>query len=220
MRREVARDALNRIMELPRIKKKHITSLLSVLFALILAGGTFVLLKGPTPTVPDSFTAARLQGSVIAQDIVQTVSQSNDQLTEISRDDRAGDYYAALDVSARALNETKEVPKRAVELSKELEIMLNSLEAVYPVEAREKAQAAIVAQVQIITKLVSYNDQLTQLLEELRLKLRANLNGAASPGVAIQDRIDGINREIRSINALSKEFSDLMKEFDSFYPKR
>ena len=202
------------------MKKKHITGLLSALFSFVLAGGVYALFQGPTPAVPDSFTAARLQGSILAQDIVQTVSNSNEQLAEISRDDNAGDYQAALEVSARALNDAKEVPQHAVKLSKELEIMLGGLAEVYPVEARAKAQEAIVAQIQVITKLVAYNDMLTQLLEELRLKLRANLNGVASPGVAVQDRIDGINREIRNINILSKEFSDAMKEFDSYYGKK
>lgn len=219
MRREVARGAPEFIMGALRLRKKHVVGGLSALFALIFAFGAFVLLQGPTPRVPDSFTTARLQGSVIAQDIVATVSQSNDQLTEIARYDLAGDYSAALDASARALTEAEETSRRAAELSKELETMVMDLGEIYPTEARSKAQAAILAQVQVITRLVSYNSMLTQLLEELRLKLRASMNGAASPGVDVQKRLDGINLEIRNINVLSKEFSELMKEFDAYYGK-
>lgn len=219
MRREVARGALKSIMGLPRLRKKHITGLLSALFAFAFVFGAYILLHGPMPQVPNTFVTARLQGSVIAQDIVATVSQSNNQLTEIARYDLAGDYSAALDASARALNETQEASRHAAELSKELETMVMNLDQIYPPEARAKAQSAIVAQVQVITRLVSYNTMLTQLLEELRLKLRANMNGVESPGINIQERIDGINKEIRNINTLSKEYYDLMKEFDAYYKK-
>lgn len=202
------------------IKKKHIErGVVFTVLGVLAAGGTWLVFIGPAPTVPQEFTQARLEGSLVAKEIVGLISQSNSRLNQISDYDRLKDYVAALEVSIQALDEGKEVPDKAVELSKRLELMTINLSEVYPEKARTKAQSAILTEVQLIHKLISYSNLQRQLLEELRLKLRAHLNGVESPGVEIQGRIEDINREIRNINVLNQEFNDLMKEFDTYFVK-
>src|SRR3989338_2457030 len=202
-----------------RIRKRHLRSVATAIVAGFLLYVAWTFFAGPRPHVPNEFNAARLQGALIAQEIVDVVSESNDRLYLISTYDVGGDYRAALDLSARALEENKAVADSAVSLSKQLEVMLRNLEQVYPPEAQTKAQGAILAEVQLINKLISYSQLLSQLLEELRLKLKAHLNGVASPGIEIQTRVDEINREIRNINALNQEFIESMKEFDRYFSK-
>jgi len=201
------------------IKKKHVRRFFFTAALIVLVFGLFQFFKGPGLNLPEKFVTARLQGTAIAQDIVGLISQSNARLDQISTYDLLGDYAAALEISAEALGENKIVTSRAIELSKQLEIMLLNLEQVSPYEAQKKAQSAILTEVQLINRLISYSDQLKQLLEELKLKLRAKLNGVKSPGVEIQGRIAEINREIRNINLLNSEFAQSMNEFDDFFQK-
>ena len=199
-----------------RIKKKYIRRGTLLLFVGFFVFGIWQLARGPVPTVPESFSSARLQGAAIASEIVDITSQSNSKLQQVSHYDRVGDYQAALNVVG-SIEANGGVSERATQLTKELEIMARSLPEIYPEEARTRAQSAILAEVQLVNKLLAYNALYGQLLEEVRLKLRAHANGVSSPGVDLQSRIKDINREIRNINILNQEFLDSMKDFDRYF---
>ena len=62
---------------------------------------------------PASFTAARLQGAIIAQTIVNTSNQSTDELNAINKYDQEGDYTEALASTTDLINQSAGTSKRS-----------------------------------------------------------------------------------------------------------
>lgn len=183
-----------------------------ILFVVIILIAYFILrfLALEPKKVPDDFLKARQQASLIAQEIVALSNASSEGLTEISRLDQERKYTEALVLISQELERNREAREKAIKLSVQLETMAKNVAQISPASASQLALQAISSETALISRLITYNDYLTQLLEVLREKFLGK-----SDGDKVSELIAKINDEARAINDLNQKFNDIMKEFDS-----
>lgn len=185
---------------------------LLILFIIIILTAYFALrfLTVEPKTIPPDFLKARQEASLIAQEIVALSNESANNLKEIALLDQERDYSGALSLVSRELGRNRQARERAIELSVQLEIMTRNLAQISPSSISQLALQALTSETALISRLITYNDYLSQLLEVLRGKFLDKNDGDKIP-----ELIDKINEEAYSINELNQKFNDLMKEFDT-----
>jgi len=184
---------------------------LLILFIIILLLAYFVLrfLTVETKNVPEDFLRARQEASLIASEIVAISNESTNNLNEIAELDKSGKYTEALVLISQELERNRQAREKAIKLSVELETMAKNLSQISPASTSQVALQAISSETALISRLISYNDYLTQLLEVLREKFLGK-----SDGDKISELISKINDEARAINDLNQKFNEVMGEFD------
>ena len=98
-----------------------------------------------------------------------------------------------------------------IKLAGQLEIMAKNISAILPASAGQMALQAVSSETALISRLITYNDYLVQLLEILQQKFSGfskNTNGK------IAELLAKINEEAKAINELDNSFNQLMGEFD------
>ncbi len=169
---------------------------------------SFLLIK--PKSIPPGFLEARGEASLIAQDIVGLSNESTNNISEIANLDRQGKYREALVLVSQELERNHQARDKAISLSVQLEKMARNLDKISPASAAQLALQAVSSETTLISRLITYNDYLSQLLEVLRAKF---IGKGSDDGLT--ELIDKINNEARAINDLNLGFNDLMKEFDS-----
>ncbi|MEK7174641.1 MAG: hypothetical protein AAB759_03205 [Patescibacteria group bacterium] len=159
--------------------------------------------------VPADFKEARLQGGVIAQDIVNISNRMSQELAMINKLDGEGNLAEALNQTTALLRETDAVKNRAVELSTELEKMTGALATIKSPEARTAALESISNRLALISRLLSYNTYLIQLLTTLRDRFTG-----MPTNMKVATIIAQINAEVNAINNFNREAGQAMDRFD------
>ncbi len=159
--------------------------------------------------VPHDFKEARLQGGIIAQDIVNISNHMSEQLAMINKLDSEGNLAEALNQTTALLQETDAVKNRAIELSTELEKMTGALATIKSPEARTAALESISNRLALISRLLSYNTYLAQLLTTLRDRFTG-----MSTNMRVATIIAQINAEVNAINNFNREAGQAMDRFD------
>ncbi len=185
---------------------------LLILFIIIILLAYFVLRFWAIQpkNVPDDFLRARQEASLIAQQIVSFSNESANNLDELARLDKEGQHTEALVLISQELERNQQAREKGIELSVQLETMAKNLAQISPASASQVALQAIASETALISRLITYNDYLAQLLEVLQEKFL----GKSSDG-KIAELIGKINDEIQAINDLNQKFNDVMKEFDA-----
>ena len=160
--------------------------------------------------VPDEFLKARQEASLIALDIISFSNQTANNISKISELDKEAKYEDALNLIAQEIDHNRQAREGAIKLSAQLEKMAKNISGIEPPEAAQIALQAVGSETALISRLISYNDYLIQLLEVLRQKFseEKNINGR------IVELVGKINEESKIINDLDKNFNQLMAEFD------
>lgn len=184
---------------------------LLILFIIIILAAYFVLrfFWVDVKNIPEDFLRARQEASLIAQDIVTISNESTNSFTEIARLDKERKYTEALVLISKELERNRQAREKAIKLSVQLETMAKNLAQISPSSAGQKALEAISSETALISRLITYNDYLTQLLEILQGKFLGKNQGDKIPELIAQ-----INGEIQAINDLNQKFNETMKEFD------
>lgn len=185
--------------------------ILIIFFAIILIAYFIIrFIQVETRNIPPDFLKARQEASLIATQIVSLSGDSASKLDEISNLDQQRKYTEALNLVSAELEKNKEARDKAIDLSKQLEAMAINLGEISPSSAGQKALQAVSYETALISRLITYNDYLTQLLEVLRGKFL----GSTDDG-RVADLVSKINNEAQAINDLNQKFNDTMKEFDA-----
>ncbi len=184
---------------------------LLIVFIIIILVGYFVVrfLFVGAKDIPDDFLRARQEASLVAQDIVNLSNQSADNLDEIANLDSEHKYTEALTLISRELERNRQAREKAINLSVQLEKMARNLSQISPPSASQVALEAVSSETTLISRLIIYNDYLTQLLEVLREKFSGETDGDK-----ISELIAKINDEAQAINDLNNKFNKIMEEFD------
>ncbi len=198
------REFYNKISQRTKITAFFVVIILVVYFI-------FHFLTIDAKSIPDEFLMARQEASLIAEDIVNMANESAGNLSEISRLDQERKYAEALGLVSREIERNRQARERAISLSSQLEIMVKNIAGISPASASQVALQAVTSETTLISRLITYNDYLNQLLEALREKFIGNSNGNSIPELIFK-----INNEVVAINDLDKKFNDLIEEFDSF----
>ena len=188
---------------------KRVRILILFIFIILLVYFVLRFLIVDVKNVPEDFLRARQEASLIAQDIVTISNESTNSLGEIVRLDKERKYTEALVLISKELERNRQARERAIKLSVQLETMAKNLAEISPASAGQKALEAISSETALISRLITYNDYLTQLLEILRGKFLGKTDGDR-----IAELITKINDEARAINDLNQKFNDTMNEFD------
>ncbi len=191
--------------KIPRRVRLLIVFLIIILIGYFVARFLFVDAKD----VPDDFLQARQEASLIAQDIVNLSNQSADNLDEIAYLDSERKYSEALALTSQELERNRQAREKAIGLSVQLEKMARNLSEISPPSASQIALEAVSSETALISRLIIYNDYLTQLLEVLRDKFLGITDGDKT-----DELIAKINGEAQAINDLNNKFNSIMEEFD------
>ncbi len=184
---------------------------LLILFIFIILIAYFVLrfFAVETRSVPDDFLRARQEASIIAADIVAISNQSSANFGQIAELDSKSNYTDALILVSQELERNRQAREKAINLSIQLELMAKNLDKISPPSAGQTALEAVSSETALISRLINYNDYLTQILDILREKFLGKADGDKIP-----ELIAKANNEAQAINDLNQKFNDVMREFD------
>jgi hypothetical protein len=161
--------------------------------------------------VPASFTAARLQGAIIAQTIVNNSNQSTAALEAISQYDENGNYSEALASTTALINQSAGLRTEAVQLSAQVGQMTSDLQDITSPTAQQAALDAISSQLALINELITYSNDLDRLLGVLQ----SRFNGTFVPNSQVTGIVNQINTDVNAINNFNAQASQAMTKFDS-----
>ena len=169
----------------------------------------------PARFLPHEFSDARIKGASIAQRVVELSRDTLSRLDTVAKYDQKRNYPEALIAISNAIIANRENQAEAIRLSSQLNAMAENLSRIKPDYARELATQAVTFEVALVTRLLHYNNYLSQLFETLKVKF-------AKPKVAyldgqVNDLVNKINDEVKEINKLNKEFNASMAEFDKIF---
>ena len=192
------------------------TMVLAAFLALVVGGYLLARLSTSSQGMSPDFTDARLQGALVAQDIVNLSNDVSGSLDKVHALDEQGNYAEALNITHDLVQKSQEVRKKAVELSGQLEKMTSSLSTVQSTDARAAALEAISDRLALIARLINYSDSLSDLL----LALQSRFAGTASARDAqVNGLISQINAEVTAINNFNRQAAQAMDRFDTIINK-
>ena len=160
--------------------------------------------------VPQDFIDARIQGAIIAQNIVGLSNQSVNDIEKINQLDQQKNYAEATNVALEAIQKSRDIRNQAVELSNQVSKMTVALSGIDSFEARQAALEAISNRLALIGRLINYSDYLNQLLQSLQAKFSGQ-RGDHSVEVIINQ----INAEVTAINSFNGQSTQAMNRFDA-----
>lgn len=162
--------------------------------------------------VPKEFAEARLQGAVIAQDIVNTSNQIDNDLAAISQNEASDNVDEAITLDVQLIQKSQNLRAQAVDLSNEMEKMTVAVAKVKSDDARALALGAVADRLTIINRLISYSDNLTQLLGALHDRFTGKVFDNSAQ---VKYLIGQINQEVQDINAYNAHAGQTMDKFDA-----
>lgn len=186
---------------------------IGILVAAVLAGiGVYALVDGIrfAAAVPEDFARSRQAGALISQDIVSLTGSISSDLTAINELDKEGKYEEALKLAQTAIDRSRDVRAKAVDLSKEMETMARLLPDIKSDSAREAAMQGISNRLVLIARLINYSTYLNNLLATLQDKFKVGYTITPVAPIIVQ-----INNEVAAINEFNKNASVAMEKFDA-----
>lgn len=198
-------------MTVPKLSVRRVVSLAILVLAVIFIGKNVAF---PDKYLPEEFTEAREQSAKIAEEIVAQSVYSAQLLDEISKLDREGNYYKALQIVSKELEKNKEANRKATTLSSRLEKMARAIEAIEPSRARQLATEALSSEVALVSRLISYNSYVGELFGVLGEKFKY---GRDYSNGKVQELVKAINNEVYAINELNNRFNSALAKFDKIF---
>lgn len=176
---------------------------------LILGSGIFALFQAQNQ-VPASFTTARTQGAIIAQNIVSLSDQSTANLQQVEQYDKEGDYTDALTLTTTIANQSQQLRNQAVQLSNQVSSMTQALSSISSFPAQQAALESISSRLALINELVNYSGDVGSLLDVLRSHFISQTNNDAQ----VQALVNQINTDVNAINNFNAQANTSMDQFD------
>jgi hypothetical protein len=191
------------------------TKLILAFTAIVIFGYAIVKLTQGKGGVPQDFTDARLQGAIIAQNIVNLSNQSTDDLAQVDALDSKKDYANALALTANLVTRSQEIRDQAVALSTQVGAMTKALSEISDFNARQAALESISSRLALINQLINYSSDLARLMD----MLRSRFSGAGGTGPEVQALVNQINTDVNAINNFNSQAGQAMDRFDNIVGK-
>ncbi len=186
---------------------------LSVIAICLIVFLSFIISSASNNQVPSSFHEARLDASESSQNIVGTIEETKGAIDTIQQLEREGKGVEALELVIKQLEKNRQTREEATKLALGLEEMAKQVPNISPREAAETALVAISRGTALISMLISYHNDLNELLMLVRDKIERGIGDYYEINMFIEQ----LNEQKEQINTLNKEFNDQMELFDSFY---
>ncbi len=181
--------------------------------AVVVAGVvTYMLLQ--TPAIPPKeFLETRIQTIGAVNNLAQLMNNSLSNLGKVSNYIKNGN-----DVEAKALIDFEfaqrgERQNAAVLLASNLEQMARAATEIKSGSARSEAVEAITSGISMVSRMVSYSNNLERLFGELQQKA----NGINPGSLSLNTLSTNLNNDAHAINELSEEFNDALNQLDKRY---
>ena len=162
--------------------------------------------------VPVEFLEARIRAANAADKLINLTELSAANLSSISGADQRGDYVRGLELVATEIERNREIRNTGVDLSEELRDMAINLATVSPKEATAVGLTAVTTGIELVQRLVSYNNNLQELFNTLNARLQNEED--ENTRERINELISALNEEATVINNLGSEYKALMIQFD------
>jgi hypothetical protein len=187
------------------------TKIILAFIIVVAAGYAIATLTRGGGGIPQDFTEARLQGAVIAQNIVNLSNQSTADLAKVNELDAKRDYKNALKLATELVTQSQGIRDKAVELSTQIGEMTKALSNISDFDARQAALESISSRLALINQLINYSADLSRLLDVLQDRFA----GKGGSGAAVQALVNQINTEVNAINNFNSQAGQAMDRFDA-----
>jgi hypothetical protein len=186
------------------------TKIIAAFIILVALGYGLAIFWESQNKVPAEFTAARLQGAIIAQTIVNTSNQSTDELNAINKFDQEGDYTDALASTTDLINQSAGLRNEAIQLSTQVSQMTKDLSSINSQPAQQAALESISSRLALINELITYSNDLDHLLSVLQMRF----SGTPQPNGVVTGIVNQINTDVNAINNFNAQAGQAMDKFD------
>jgi dynactin complex subunit len=187
------------------------TKIIAAFIILIVAGYGLVLFWRAQNAVPANFTAARAQGAIITQTIVNNSNQSTDELNAINKYDQEGDYTDALASTTALISQNAGVRTEAVQLAAQIQQMSTEIPNIKSTDAQQAAVQSMTNRLALINELLTYSNDLNHLL----VVLQSRFSGTPQPNSEVSNIVSQINADVNMINNFNAQAGQAMDKFDS-----
>jgi dynactin complex subunit len=187
------------------------TKIIAAFIIIVAVGYGLVLLWQSQNGVPASFTAARLQGAIIAQTIVNDSNQSTDELNAINKYDQEGDYTDALASTTDLITQSAGLRTEAVQLAAQVQQMSTEIPNIKSTDAQQAAVQSMTNRLALINELITYSNDLDHLLAVLQ----SRFSGTPQPNGEVANIVSQINADVNMINNFNSQAGQAMDKFDS-----
>ena len=187
------------------------TKIIAAFIIIVAVGYGLVLFWQSQNGVPLSFTAARVQGAIIAQTIVNDSNQSTDELNAINKYDQEGDYTDALASTTALINQSAGLRNEAVQLAAQVQQMSTEIPNIKSTDAQQAAIQSMTNRLALINELITYSNDLDHLLAVLQ----SRFSGTPQPNTEVANIVSQINADVNMINNFNTQAGQAMDKFDS-----
>ena len=187
------------------------TKIIAAFIIIVAVGYGLVLFWQSQNGVPVSFTAARTQGAIIAQTIVNDSNQSTDELNAINKYDQEGDYTDALAATTALINQSAGLRNEAVQLAAQVQQMSTEIPNIKSTDAQQAAIQSMTNRLALINELITYSNDLDHLLAVLQ----SRFSGTPQPNTEVANIVSQINADVNMINNFNTQAGQAMDKFDS-----
>jgi len=163
-------------------------------------------------SLPESFKESRQAASLQAQAISSVLKETPNVIQKVYQLQLEKKDDQALILLVEEIKKNQMLNEALVKLSLELEKMAKSIPEISSKKAAQKALVAVSVETQLMYKLISFNEHLSQLLRLLQDKITNKIYGVEK----INQVIDLLNQDIDAINNLNNQFNAYLSEFDGF----
>ena len=198
------------------LKFSRRTKIILAFVGIVALGYAVVLMTQGKGGVPQEFTDARLQGAVIAQNIVNLSNQSTADLVQVNVLDEKRDYVNALALATNLVTQSQDIRDQAVALSSQIGEMTKSLSGISDFNARQAALESISLRLALINQLINYSADLSRLEDALQARFAGT--SAASPA-EVAALVNQINTDVNAINNFNSQAGQAMDRFDGIVGK-
>lgn len=187
------------------------TKIIAAFIILVAVGYGLVLFWQSQNGVPASFTAARTQGAIIAQTIVNDSNSSTAALAAINQYDQEGDYTDALASTTALIEQSAGLRNEAVQLAAQVQQMSTDIPNIKSSDAQQAAVQSMTDRLAVINELITYSNDLDHLLTVLQ----ARFSGTPQPNGTVASIVQQINADVNLINNFNAQAGQAMDKFDS-----
>jgi len=191
------------------------TKVIVTFVAVVILGYVAVWFTQGKGGVPQDFVDARMQGAIIAQNIVNLSNQSMVSLEQVNTLDQKQDYANALTLTTGLVAQSQQIRDQAVELSAQVGQMTKALSEISDFNARQAALESISNRLALINQLINYSADLGKLLDVLRNRF----TGQGGTNVEVQALVNQINTDVNAINNFNSQAGQAMDRFDAIVGK-
>ena len=162
--------------------------------------------------LPNEFVSARREAARVSKDIVQLTGSANNRIREIDLDDVREQNQDTLGTIRIAKQENGWAYSYAIDLSRYLQDMTESLIGIPSANTQRMAYEAIAVELSLVSEFIIYTQNLNEFLESLERSYEKG--STVEEQDTIEKEIGEVNENTKTINKLNKEFLAKMKLFD------